>query len=294
MGAVALAYPAPTEESFAGLPPPIAQALAADLESGNIDIPLLPEVASQVMSAIADEKSDAKTLAGVISRDQAMSAHLLRVANSAMYGRGNAITTVQQAVSRLGMGNLRQVAFLITCKSKLFTVKGYDTEVRQLFRLAFGSALYAQHIATLKRKNGEDAFLSGLMHDVGRTILLQKISELSARLKCPVKKETLMPLLDAMHPLVGGALASKWNLGEGLGQAILHHHEEEPPPECRETVRVIQLADLLARFTMNEPEITELTIQRHRGAVELDLSVNDVTILVAKREAIRLAMNEMG
>lgn len=275
------------------LPANLAEALTKEVSEGKLELPILPEVAHQVIRAISDDRMDARSLSEIIGRDQAMSAHLLRIANSAVYGGANPITSVQAAVSRLGMANLRQVAFLITAKSKVFSVRGFDTFVRQLFKHAFANALYCQAISQMRRKNADDGFMLGLMHDVGRPLLLQKIVDLQTKMRVMVAKEAVLPALDEHHAWVGAELARRWAMNEGMLLTIRHHHDPEPPSTCAESVFTVQTADLLTHYALGEREVTILTVRDSPIPEKLGLSKAEVEVLLARSENIRKASNEL-
>jgi hypothetical protein len=131
------------------------------MEEGRLELPLLPGIAAQVMQASSDQDCDTKRLSDIIHRDQAMASHVLRLANSPLYMSRMQIVSLQQAVSRLGMKKIREMALIISCESRVFQVKGFETEVRALFRHSLAAGAFAQEIARMRRWNVKRLFSAG-------------------------------------------------------------------------------------------------------------------------------------
>src|SRR5258708_12287382 len=168
--------------------------LGQRLDAGGLELPLLPEVAAEVVALTASEDSDTGRRAEVSRRDASMTAHGLRLANSPLYRPRSPIVSLQQALSRLGMSQIRQIALTVSCKQRVFRARGYEAEVHRTFRHSFATGLMAQEIAPARGWNAEEAFLPGLLHDVGRPVLLQAASDVST-VPPPRHRQPLSPLI---------------------------------------------------------------------------------------------------
>src|SRR5262249_18885971 len=131
------------------------------IAEGVFELPMLPEVASMVVAATQNESSDARRLARMIHRDAALAGHVLKLANSPLYAPTVPIVSLQQAVSRLGMKRIREMAYVAACQAKVFRVPGQEERARRLFRHSVAAAVFAQEIARLRRWNVDEAFLCG-------------------------------------------------------------------------------------------------------------------------------------
>jgi putative nucleotidyltransferase with HDIG domain len=208
----------------------------ADLTRGELEIPLIPEAATAVMRACADPDADARKLSEIVRRDAALATGVVRVAQSAVYG-GARVATLQQAVTRLGAVKLREAAWVVVCRGRLFKAPGYEKQVREVFRHCLAAGFFAQEIAREIRVNVEEAFLAGLLHDVGRPILLQAAANLG-------ETGDISALLDAHHAEIGGLLETRWSLAPRVAQAIVQHHAACPSTPLG---HLVQLADAFAR-----------------------------------------------
>src|SRR4051812_27291962 len=207
----------------AGVPAAIRSELESKLSTGSLELPLLPGVAMEITSAAAQDDVDTRTIADMLKRDAALSAHVLRIVNSPVYSPRAQIVSLQQAVARVGAIKIREIALVIACKTGVFKAKGYEQEIDGVFRHCVATALFAQEIARNTRNNVEDAFLCGLLHDVGRPVLLQAVVSLLREAKLNADQEAVLGLVSELHEAAGSALAKAWALPDTVVTALAKH-----------------------------------------------------------------------
>ncbi len=225
------------------------------LEGGRFELPLLEGAAAEVLAACGREDRDAGWLSERVRRDPALAAHVLRIANSAAFAPREPIVSLAQAISRLGLKTLRDVALAAALQAQVFAVPGHEARLAALWRHSSTAGAWAGEIARARRRNVEGAFLCGLLHDVGKAVLLQLASSLERELALAFDPEGLEPALDLLHAEVGGALAARWQLPEWVGAAIVEHHAvgEDSGAQSAgmhaDEARTIWLADRLAHLS---------------------------------------------
>jgi putative nucleotidyltransferase with HDIG domain len=257
------------------------------LSEGSLELPLLPGVAMEVTSAAAREDTDARVLADILKRDAAMAAHVLRVVNSPVYSPRAQIVSLQQAVGRVGSAKIREIALIIACRAGVFKVKGYEAEVDQVFKHSVATALFAQEIARQTRNNVEEAFLCGLLHDVGRPVLLQALLAVTRERSGSTTREEILTLVSEVHCRGGAALAASWTLPEAVSQAILNHHA--PAPEHAASVHISALADALAHALLDAPEPDPETVRGHVALEKLEIYPDVLDKILARAGSVRQA-----
>jgi putative nucleotidyltransferase with HDIG domain len=256
------------------------------VDSGTIDLPVLPAAAAQVMELCNDSACDAKKLATVLQRDPSLAGHVLRIANSAAFAPREPIVSLQQAISRMGFSNLCQIATAVAVKSKVFAVDGFEDRLREIWFHSATAGAWAKEIARLRRSNVEGAFLSGLLHDVGKPIVMQSAIDL-----LKAKNERLDPVLldiamTALHGKVGAALALKWKLPEFMSAVMLHHHQPEHTIEHHDVVHTVCLADNLAKWSKDGDPARAAEIRKLGVVGELSLYAEEWNTLIAARENV--------
>ncbi len=275
------------------MPPPddgrsLRDRLEELIEAGYLDLPILPAVAAEVVALTSDDECDIRKLAEIVRRDQAMAGHMLRMANSATHRAIVQVASLQQAMSRLGMKLVRQFAFVISCQNRVFRVQGREEQLRKLFAHSLATALYAQEIARMRRSNVEESFLAGLLHDVGRPVLLQSVMDLTTT--TPFSEEEIDDAVSVLHAYVGGEMSRQWGLSGRLGEAIAHHHNPAAAPSNREGALTVRLADDLAHRLDGE---TSVDIEMHPAVAALNLYPQDVERLLGIAEKISAQVEEM-
>jgi putative nucleotidyltransferase with HDIG domain len=278
----------------ATLPEKVEAALSSKIEQGTLELPVLPEVAAEVVASTGREDCDLRALAELVKRDQAMATHFLRVANSPMYLPKTKIVSLQQALARLGMSAVREIALLISVKTRTFQVRGYERQLKEQFRHSLGAALFAQEIARLRRLNVEEAFLSGLLHDVGRPVLLQAIVDLHKEHRLPEKPAAVEAAAHAHHARVGSTLVVKWSLPAALADTIRFHHAPEAATSDPKGAMMAALADELAHQVLDAEPRDEAALRSHRALDLLNLYPEDVDKLLAMRERIVGTVNAVA
>src|SRR3954471_10768254 len=160
----------------------IERVLNAAIAEGTLDLPPPPQIATEVMrltrgDAVTGEAGDtsAAELAQLIQRDVALASQVMRVANSALYARRTPVVTLSQAIAWLGIREIRNIAFAVAVQGQVFTSSYFRREMAELWRESVITALFAQEIARLKRRNVESAYLCGLLHRAGMAVILNRV-----------------------------------------------------------------------------------------------------------------------
>lgn len=217
------------------------------------NLPVLPQAVSSVLKLADDPNASPRDLEKVIERDPAITAKILRVANSSYYG-GNRIPTIGRAISFLGMNSVRSLVVGVAFQQM---ISGRSASSQ------FDKVAYWQHslaVATACRIFGkiviptraEELYCIGMMHDIGKLILDRFMPEVydvalaeAKAFNLPLHKVE-MEKLGFDHAEVGGLLAKKWGLGTMAIHAVKFHHNPAEDGEYFETTSIVSIANDLA------------------------------------------------
>jgi putative nucleotidyltransferase with HDIG domain len=209
--------------------------LSVDLASNLDDLPSLPAVVMELLGSIEQDDIDISVLAKKVSLDQALTAKTLRLANSSLYSLQVKVTTIQQAITFLGFQatrNLITTAAITGC-FPAGLCPGFDD--RAFWRHSIAAGACARVLARHVRFNQDYAFTAGLLHDIGRQVLVSSYPEQYQRVLA-LRTAYDTDLLDAErrvlgvdHVDAGVALAGHWNFSDTMRQAISYHHAPETP-----------------------------------------------------------------
>lgn len=232
--------------TIARKPESLQDAIRAVISSDDCELPVLPEVAAQLLKLTGDVDCEVSDIVALIKRDQSLTSHLLRIANSVRYSTGVTVSSIQQAVARLGLLCVREIVVLISCQCKIFDVPDFEAYVRQSFRRSLATAAFAQEIARVRRMNVEEAFLSGLLHDVGRPILFQA---LATRRRCYGLAASDAEICEAAekHRIsLAAKLIISWDLSARVAEAVQFQLSPQDAPGCLQQAATVNLASYLA------------------------------------------------
>jgi putative nucleotidyltransferase with HDIG domain len=267
---------------------PLPSWLRTELEKcaqGEPRLPVLPDVACRVMSACQDARSDLRELERLVLHDQALAAHVLRVANSVAYAPKATIVSLRQAIGRLGLSTVSDVALALALKQRVFSVPGHESRTKDLWRHSAATAGYARAVAQLLQRNMESAFLSGLLHDVGMPLVMQAASDLARERKVALTPVEMEAAMDQFHGVFGARLAERWRLGPWVGVAILHHHDPSAARMLQDDVLVITLADALATWALDESQ-DDTTFAAQPGSSAAILGEEQLIALLGQRRSM--------
>lgn len=217
------------------------------------DLPTIPAAAIKVMRETQSSSSSAASVAKIIVTDQALSARVLRLANSAFYGLSRRIVDLPEAVVVLGMKSVKNLALVAgTYPWMQRPVTGYCLGPEQMWRHAFGTAVASQLIARVSGKASEDvAFTAGLLHDLGKVALSVWIENKMGAILLYAGREEISfdeaerRVLGYDHCQVGFHLATNWNLPEELCEAALYHHSPAQATHHKGIVDCVHVGDYI-------------------------------------------------
>jgi len=276
------------------VPEQVERALVERIDKDRIDLPVLPQVAGKVMALANDPSADAARLSALIHQDQALAAHVLRIANSPAYMPRTPIASLQHAVAMLGVNQLSEIAVTVSLKSGAVKIPGHEADVRQLWRHALASGAYAKEVARTRRYNVESAYLCGLLHAVGKPVVLKTVTTIAAELHIPLEPGAVASLLDGYHSQVGSLIATEWVLPPQVAEAITYYEAYEQAPAHRQEAMMTCLADRLATHILNPDSFDDSTLREHHVFADLNFYPNDVDALLGIKEKILNLVDAMA
>ena len=200
----------------------------------NFEAPSVPLVLTKILQVLDDDRASAKELEQLILHDPSLSARLLRLANSAFYSFRSDVKTLSHAMALLGLNLVKSLAIGVNIfESFTRGMKKEAGQINKLWMHSFGAAVIAQDIWTRRagRKEGEFAFLCGLLHDLGKIVFFKCDPVNYSKMYSKEKKEeepdisTLEDEAYGMdHAASGSMLAKHWGLPAELALVIRQHH----------------------------------------------------------------------
>ncbi len=276
--------------------PDCDSALRSACDAESLELPPLPRIAAEVMRLAALDAATAglesttsdRELAALIQHDLALAAQVVRAANCALYARATPVTSLRQAISWLGMIEIRKIAYAFAIKGQLFAASRFRGELSRLWQESVRTALFAQELARLKRRNVETAYLCGLLHRAGVAVILWRLGRGEVA-PDPSDRAVLESLASGLEADVGVKLAEHWRLPRGVSMCLRHWRIPQAAPAHRVEVAQTALARALAvtdDHIANRPVASDILTHAQPLLSELDLYTDDLAPLLERRATL--------
>lgn len=234
----------------------------AQIATGKTKLPVFEGTAAKLQQIIANPPDSTEPLEQLLGSDAVAASAVLRLANSSFYGGLAQVKTIRESIMRLGMDQVTRLA-LVVSQQQAYRVKSKELQpvVSALWHHALATALGGQWLA---RKTGRgdmagEAFLAGMVHDIGKLLVVRVMDDLRAtRADFNPPPNLVDELLGSLHAKYGAVLAKQWNLPEAYARVIEHHHDPEPADgdTLLILVRLVdQAANALGFGVGNKPEL---------------------------------------
>ncbi len=231
----------------------------SDKKGEGLILPSLPHVVVRLLNASMDDNSSMRELSALISRDPSLVAQILRLANSPLYRSRSNVSSIDNAVIKLGINAVRCLAITLSIHQSFSSRKSPEGFSMAMFwHHSLLTAICAKFLAEKTAYDEpEDAFLAGMLHDIGQIIILGQRCKVSEEHSQPVTIENVrtgQTILQAErlatgkdHAHIGARFIGQWRLDPMLADAVRYHHaSQEEVRDSFPLVKIVYVADRLA------------------------------------------------
>jgi HD-like signal output (HDOD) protein len=245
-----------------------------------------PRVCAQLAELTAQQAPDAAQLARLIQSDPALAGEVMRVGNSPALRPRAPIVSLQQAVSWLGVAEVRNIAMAVMLRGEVFVAPGHEPESEELWREAWLGGLWAKEIARERRKHVESAFLAALMHRTGAALALKILSGFEVQQRTVMDAQTFAGLVVEFEPAFGRLLMDNWHLPGDVQDAASQWRDYRTSAHS-DLAGTVHAAHLLATHTMHPQLLTEELVLESPVFEKLGMFPDDRKTMLAKRDHVR-------
>ncbi|AFJ02493.1 HD-GYP domain (HD superfamily hydrolase) [Methylophaga frappieri] len=251
--------------------------ILTDLDKGKLVLPTLPDVAIKVRDVVSDPDATSAQLADIIMTDAALSARLLKVANSPLYRGRIHVDSVQTAITRLGLKMVRNlVTGLVVEQVFRPTSKKLEKRARDLWQHSIEVSAISQVIAS-KQSNikTDEAMLAGLIHAIGVLPILTRAEKDPELLD---DESRLDMLIENLYPRIGAAILKSWEFSPNLITVAAEHANlnRNSGPEGPDLCDVVQVANLQSYFNTDkalDPQTRHRVLAFEKLGIDTGISV---------------------
>ncbi len=259
--------------------PPEARAvenlLVSHFDGHDLTLPSLPRVAERVLHRLGGADCSFVRIAEDIAEDQVMAATVLRMANSPLYRGQEKFTALLPAVTRLGVKSLRALMMQHALRAATRVHREVDRELAEtVWRRSLAGAVVMRNLARFTTVEQEDAFMMGLLHDIGNVVVLRVVSGQETMMRDLIDLESFEYLCYECQQEFGELIATEWKLPSKLQSLIADHHDYPAPDDPLRTERLqLILTDMILEMIGYAPPI-EYDLLNARAVEDLRLSGN--------------------
>jgi HD-like signal output (HDOD) protein len=263
-----------------------ARAYLGESLKGRETIAPLPRVCAELAQLTAQQATDAAQLARLIQSDPVLAGELMRVANSPALRPRMGIVSLQQAVSWLGVAEVRNIAMAVMLRGEVFVAPGHEPESEELWREAWLAGLWAKEIARERRRQVESAFLAALMHRTGAALALKILSRFELERRVGLDARGFADLIVEFEPAFGRLLMASWLLPKEVQDAACdwRNYRESSQADLAGTVHA---AHLLASHTLHPELLDEGVVLESPVFEQLGVFPDDRRRMLARRDHVR-------
>ncbi|MAZ88483.1 MAG: histidine kinase [Cellvibrionaceae bacterium] len=277
---------------------PTGQALAdgiqQQLQTGDIEVPLLPEVANRVIALSQDAESEIADLAQLIQSDPSLAAHVMRIANSAAYTPNASLVSLQQAITRLGMNLICDIALAASLSTKMFKAPGFESHINDIWKHALATALWAKEIARACRLNVEATFLCGLLHSIGQPVTIQAACDGAKRANVELSEDDALALAEQLNIEVGSCVLKSWEMPMIICEALQYFNDYKTAPHALEQTMIVNASALFATHMLDSEQLPRTELIAKEVLADLNLYQDEVEMLLEKRDIVVSSMEAMA
>lgn len=259
------------------------------------DIPTLPSLVYRITLLMENPRTSALEVGETISRDQALTAKILKLVNSAYYGFPRKIKTISQAVVILGYNNIRNLVLTASVFDAVSKTNGsqFLFDRVKFWEHSLGCAAATKIITNkIGLKKTEESFISGLLHDLGKVVLYHFLEgETAEVLRVAGERDLLLieaeqEVLGINHTHAGKLLADKWNLPRDITAGISCHHNPLTAGDNFRLCSIVHLADILSRcLDMGSGGDNKIPLLNEKSWEALNLSWDNMKHILSEIEA---------
>lgn len=261
-----------------------------DLVTRNVKLVSLPEVCLQVQSLADSPHTTAADIGNVVGKDTALTARLLKLVNSAYFSLPRRIDTISRAVSLIGMRELRNLTMAASAAEVFARIPGDLIDMAAFWQHSVYCGLAARNLGQRCHVlHSERLFTAGLLHDVGRLLMLMKLPDEIGKAQA-MRQHSTMHICDIERALVGfdhaeagESLLAYWNMPANLCASVRYHHRPQEALDARLEAALIHIADMLTHAAQESKDPLGSQFYDPYGALlDSDLNAEAITVNAIK------------
>jgi putative nucleotidyltransferase with HDIG domain len=278
-------YELDIQDKFWTSPAELSNHLRKVVTAPNYQPPLLPAVALELVQLSSDPATPMSKVRALVESEPMIAARVLQLAQSAMYSRGTSVTSLDDAMTRLGLKNLADLFLQAAMTLRVFRAKGYEQPMDELRKHSVACAHLSRLICRRTGFPDEYAYMCGLLHDVGIAAGILVFGEPKRGVAAP-RYDEIRPSIEMVHEEASAILAKSWDLPPDVQLVLSNHHRFVIGGRVHPLAAAVCLADWMAGEIGLASGGEANSDEGKRAGKELRLSDQDLKSLLVEANAL--------
>ncbi|MDG1891382.1 MAG: HDOD domain-containing protein [Verrucomicrobiota bacterium] len=261
-------------------------AVEQKLIAGDYKLPILPVIATKLIGRLSNDNEDLESIAALVQQDQTLAGHVLRFSNSVLFAGNAPVSSLQEAIARVGFKVIGEFATILTFGNNIFQAKGLEPVMNRILGHAVLSAFIGKEMAILLQKDSDQQFMCGLLHTVGKPIILQLVSEMGVLMPMNPPYDGLIAMTDKLHHKAGTLAGERWKLPDQVRACCAYYRDTEKTDAHQDAVRMTCLASQMADLCQADDADLQHKLKKHPLFNLLGFHENQVQQLFEAKEKI--------
>ncbi len=265
------------------------------ITTDTLKIPMLSTIARELLDIIDKPNTDFDKISHLIEKDQFVSAKILKIANSPLYASKYPVTKLDEAVRRMGLVEVKNLLFAISMSNFIMKKGSYSSFFEELWQHSIFIATACKEISKILNIDSQYFYVAGLLHDIGRSIVLMGIVELEKYMKKTdfFTLEIIKKVTFDFHTKVGDLVASKWKLPGSVRDSIVRHHDFQMVMQSDDSVKIVFASEKIVASLGYSDEISVDNILNEPIFYMLGMNENDIKFLLLKLDKLFISLKEV-
>ncbi len=196
------------------------------LYANDLSMPRVPSLALRIMATANDPQADVNRLAELVQSDAYLAGEVLKLINSSFFGMRQDVSSLRHAIVLLGCRQVGDIVFLVSAHLRIFNCHAFRNLMNSIWVHSVATAVASEIIAQMRGRKGDGAFMAGLLHDIGKPIILTALSGNTnyAPPEQRIDEGLAIAFLEHLHCKAGSEFGRKWGMSHTISDVIRNHH----------------------------------------------------------------------
>ncbi len=258
--------------------------LAAEVSGGTVNLPSFPDVVIRIRKALADPDAKLSQLVKIVGSEPRLAARLIQAANSAAFNpAGKSLTDLRAAITRLGHRPVQSsaMAFAVRQMRLAPALRSISKPLNVLWEESISVASICQVIARRTKTSPDEAFLTGLLHGIGRLYIMVRAAGKSDKLW---RDSSFIHMVDGWHPAIGKAVLENWGFVEEMAQAVGDQRDYERDSKSDADLTDILIVSIALAGVLRVPGPRKISMEGISSFRRLNLAAQDCSLVLQHAE----------